>query len=287
MTDLKVTMDLPFKATKKASVLDIKHERCYPLMQISTYCRYAQTRYAYILTQTELVALRIRRLPQQPDMEKHYAGIEYTSVPWGATTGLTINLAIWALSCMGMNDGHREMEGPDNSPLPDMARLTWWTHDKRAGIYQNVISKRQIPAAEWKKEYDAFVHLDDKHGKSSTSNLFPSANVSSLTQQLGGMNLGRTGGPAAAARPSRRVPVAAPTGSTSTGSNPSNARLPRRGMCEIDGDKYPAEFHNEYKKWTTMVNGTLLVITFDLKIRRHITTINGKEVRVTVTPDTM
>ncbi|KAK4106290.1 hypothetical protein N658DRAFT_482194 [Parathielavia hyrcaniae] len=42
-----------------------------PLKQLATYCRYGQTRYGYlIITQTELVALRVRRIPNTRQEEK-------------------------------------------------------------------------------------------------------------------------------------------------------------------------------------------------------------------------
>lgn len=111
---------------------------------MAIYCRFAQTRYASIITQTELVALRIRRLPWQPSHSEYlYAGVDFGSVPWGATTGLTVNLAIRALGCMGMNDAHREMEASVPRPrtaLDSMARLTGRKHDAKARVYENVMS---------------------------------------------------------------------------------------------------------------------------------------------------
>ncbi|KAH6842734.1 hypothetical protein B0I37DRAFT_202689 [Chaetomium sp. MPI-CAGE-AT-0009] len=97
--DLDVAMDL-LPSSNVPKVKSVEEERLLPVRQVATYCRFAQTRYAFIITQTELVAFRIRRLPRQPSQTLLYAGIEYFSVPWDATTGLTVNLAIWALGCM-------------------------------------------------------------------------------------------------------------------------------------------------------------------------------------------
>ncbi|KAL2139931.1 hypothetical protein VTI28DRAFT_4476 [Corynascus sepedonium] len=58
--------------------------------------RTSTTRYAFILTQEELVAMRIRRIkrPAGGGPEKHYTAIEYAPVPWAAKSGLTTSLAI-------------------------------------------------------------------------------------------------------------------------------------------------------------------------------------------------
>jgi hypothetical protein len=161
-----------FGVDAPAPIMDVSQERKLPLEHIATYCRYAQTRYAFILTQAELVALRVRRIHSMAkNPTKHHAAVEYISVPWHRKTKLTVNLAIWALGRMGMNDDHREMETPDgrNRPLDRMARLTWWGYDAKGDIYQNVISKRKIPGSEWKKEYENFVHLTEQAGNSFTS----------------------------------------------------------------------------------------------------------------------
>jgi hypothetical protein len=104
---------------------------------------------------------------------------------------------------MGMNDEHREMEAvsPRNSPLRSMARLTWWRHDGTTGDYENVISKRRIPAAQWKKEYNSFVHTSEKAGDSYTTNFLgdPKAKVTApsdpsvdaVTQKLRAMSVGK------------------------------------------------------------------------------------------------
>lgn len=165
-----VAMDPPF-GSSKGPMADVTLERCLPLEQVATYCRFAQTRYAFIFTQVELVALHIRRIPHPMSKRKLHAAVEYAAVPWYSTRGLTVNLAIWVLSCMGMNDQHREMETADskNQPLEKMARLTWWTYAAKEKVYQNVISRRRIPQSEWKDEYNRFVHPKSEDGNSFTS----------------------------------------------------------------------------------------------------------------------
>ncbi|KAK4194625.1 hypothetical protein QBC40DRAFT_318889 [Triangularia verruculosa] len=122
-----------------------------PLQQVATYCRYVETRYAYIITQKELVALRVSALPSSED-GVHHAAIEYAAIPWESSDGLTVNLAIWALGCMGLNDEYRGIDGPK-------ARLTDWVrhHDPatEADCYQNVISKREIAHADWDDAKDS------------------------------------------------------------------------------------------------------------------------------------
>lgn len=223
--------------------------RLLPLKQAATFCRFAQTRYAFVLTQTELVALRVRRLPTPEGVNtlgptgyrRYYAGVEYKVIPWGdgdeedggegeqnlecegegqgeedekaegdregvedgqaekqdegkedlewkqadeighaagpQQRGLTTNLAVWALACMGMNDEHREMEleKPRNAAMEGMARLTWWRYDRERDFYENVISKRRIEGKDWKEEYNEFVELTKEGGMSWTRDFLPKA----------------------------------------------------------------------------------------------------------------
>lgn len=221
----KVVMDRPLRSNKDVR-RTIKDERLRPLEQIATYCRYALTRYAYVVTQTEVVAMRVRRI-KTSDKLRHYAAIEYASIPWSATAkdGLTVHLAIWALGCMGMNDAHRPMEGQDHEPLEKMAKLTWWRHDTRNHRYENVISKRRIPEGQWKKEWERFAQLQDDPGNSytkdfdtgsrpSTAGSRPSTSgsgtgggsgtVADLNKKMGTVNLGPTAASGSASRSSSR-----------------------------------------------------------------------------------
>jgi hypothetical protein len=196
-------MDPKFNSQDKPPVNDVSRQRCLPLEQVATYCRYGQTRYGFILTQTELVALRVRRI-QPLALQGHFAAVEYASVPWDAKRKLTVNLAIWALGCMGMNAGHREMETSDgkNMPLDRMARLTWWKYESKEKVYENVISKRRIPASAWKKDYEKFVHLTEQAGNSFTRDFEHSSGSASGSSQTPPPQPGLSSpAPAASAQP--------------------------------------------------------------------------------------
>ncbi|KAK3985669.1 hypothetical protein QBC44DRAFT_384672 [Cladorrhinum sp. PSN332] len=142
-------------------------ERLKPLDQIATYCRYGETRYAYIVTQKELVALRVRRVLERSGKPGGpvYSAVEYASVPWGSTEGLTVNLAIWALGCMGMNDKHRRMQN-SKGYAPDMPRLTYWEYDAKYKDYKNEISGRRIRQEDWNRKWEAngTVTTDSRRG---------------------------------------------------------------------------------------------------------------------------
>lgn len=181
---------------------NVTEERLRPLEQLATYCRFGETRYGFILTQEELVAFRVRRLdpaliPGVQSYDKPFAGIEYKSISWNASGPgkLTVNLAIWALGCMGMNDHHRIMESSRGEPLDSMVRLTKWTYDEKNKIYRNDISGREIAEESWKKLGSAvgFVRLDDKKGGASFTNTFTTGgSVASITQGMGAVNLNTT-----------------------------------------------------------------------------------------------
>lgn len=175
-------------------VHDVTEKRIQPLERLATYCRFGETRYGFIITQEELVAIRVRRL--DPALisgvlacDKPHAGIEYTSIPWDAfgPGKLTANLAIWALGCMGMNDHHRIMESSGGEPLTSMVRLTKWTHDEKNKVYRNDISGREITEECWKKLGSAagFVRLDDEdEGASYTRTFTTGGSVSSINQGM-------------------------------------------------------------------------------------------------------
>ena len=215
----------PSLAMSKPHTMDVSDERNFPLDQIATYCRYGQTRYAFIFTQAELVALRIRRIrPLTNKQSRLQAAVEYASVPWHRRTGLTVNLAIWALACMGMNDDHREMETTDgkNTPLDRMARLTWWKYDAKGNVYQNVISGRKIPGSEWKKEYEKFVHLTEQAGNSFTSDFEAGYNPGSSQLSTRQLPLrSSTAHRATDSKPSASVQPAAQAGTVAKGTAPT------------------------------------------------------------------
>lgn len=179
--------------------LNVTRKRLRPLELLATYCRFGETRYGFIITQEELVAIRIRRLdpaliPGVLACDEPCAGIEYKSVPWDASGpgNLTVNLAIWALGCMGMNDHHRVMESSAGEPFASMVRLTKWNHDEKNNVYRNEISGRQITEEDWKEMGSAvgFVRLDDEEGGASyTSTFTMGGGATSITQGMGAMTL--------------------------------------------------------------------------------------------------
>lgn len=217
---------------------NVTTERILPLRQLATYCRFAETRYFFLVTQDEVVVFRVRRIDEKelasqgpPAQKARYAGFEFKSIPWDAsgTSRLSFNLAVWALACMGMNDHHREMEGPGSTPLEGMARLTHWVEDKVNGEYTNVISGRVIKKEDWAKRKTDFVKLTAASGYSKTKDFYRT-DTGSLATQLGVMSLGSgqssskassgaTGVPTG--RPSTPTSSKAPQPQASTGGSPS------------------------------------------------------------------
>lgn len=75
-----------------------------PIIQVFTYCRRANVRYGYIVTQEELVVLRLfwgdenepNRFTEGEDQKLY---LEYKSIPWVPKGGdeLTVNLTLWCL----------------------------------------------------------------------------------------------------------------------------------------------------------------------------------------------
>lgn len=215
-------------------------ERTLPLEQLSTYCRFAETRYFFLVTQDEVVVFRVRRIDekelvsQAPATQKRrYAAFEYKSIPWDANgpNRLNFNLAVWALACMGMNDYHREMEGPGNTPLDGMARLTHWIEDKAKGEYTNVISGRVIKKENWAKMKTDFVKLTPADGYSKTKDFYR-ADTGSLATQMGAMSLtsGQSSGSAPSGRPVPATSGSKPSTSSSKAPQPqaSTGRSPPR-----------------------------------------------------------
>ncbi|KAK4031340.1 hypothetical protein C8A01DRAFT_21419, partial [Parachaetomium inaequale] len=220
------------KAPRYQKTKDIKAERINPLKQLATYCRYGETRYGFLLTQTELVAMRIRRIPGTGPSPA--AAVEYRAIPWSAQgqNKLTAHLAIWALGCMGMNDDHRAMEGPNNAPLPSMAKLTWWKEDKAKGTFTNVISRRVLNSGDWDKLKTKLAsttfQTDDNSGNSFTTTFTTGPAVPSLTQAMANLNLNKASG-TPPATPQKGAPAATPSSS-------NKPKSPTK--CKIGGQTY-------------------------------------------------
>ncbi|KAK4213715.1 hypothetical protein QBC37DRAFT_267172, partial [Rhypophila decipiens] len=82
-------------------------ERQWPLRQIATYCVHGGTRYGLIFTARELVVLRVFKTSPGNDRQASVR-MEWKAIPWSASgPQLTVNLALWALIMMAVNDRHR------------------------------------------------------------------------------------------------------------------------------------------------------------------------------------
>ena len=80
-----------------------------PLTQVFTYCLRSEVRYGYIITDKELVVLRLRaREREEPDQQEQQERqrliidrlreegvLEYRSIPWPDDGQMTVNLALW------------------------------------------------------------------------------------------------------------------------------------------------------------------------------------------------
>ncbi|KAM7219530.1 hypothetical protein V8F06_005085 [Rhypophila decipiens] len=96
-----------FSGPGKRLKTDHQAERIWPIRQIATYCNRANTRYGFLFTPLELVAVRVSNIPTTSLSTS--CGVEYRSVPyanWGGQK-LTVSLALWALAMMGANENVR------------------------------------------------------------------------------------------------------------------------------------------------------------------------------------
>ncbi|KAL8770399.1 MAG: hypothetical protein Q9209_003825 [Squamulea sp. 1 TL-2023] len=95
---------------------DWKKDVANPIGQIYQYCIRANARYGYLITDQELVAVRID-LESVDDFHKRIGGqrkrrlvtLRYKSIPWDTTTStnhesMTINLALWMLHLVAARD---------------------------------------------------------------------------------------------------------------------------------------------------------------------------------------
>jgi hypothetical protein len=115
----KWTSDQVEKRCRDGAVVNSHGNRNWlrPIMQIFTYCVIAESRYGYIITDKELVAIRVRPRARNPKMSPTEAVrrdgvLEYKSISWKSHRGetptdkykeLTINLALWWLHILADN----------------------------------------------------------------------------------------------------------------------------------------------------------------------------------------
>lgn len=104
---------------KEVGKNDLEKNWFWPLRQIFTYCMNAKTRYGYIISDEEVVAVRVRAPPHErlaEDKPNHRAALsedrgtlEYIPIyestqDLGGEERLTMNLAIWWLHLLAAND---------------------------------------------------------------------------------------------------------------------------------------------------------------------------------------
>ena len=72
------------------------HNWMLPLRQVATYCSKTERRYGYLITDQELVVIRITKTSSK---SKSVNVLEYRSISWNGDTtdGMTMNLALWLL----------------------------------------------------------------------------------------------------------------------------------------------------------------------------------------------
>ena len=98
-----------------------------PVIQVFTYCRRASVPYGYIITQDELVVLRLfygdRENPNNlTEGFKKYHYLEYKSIPWtnNVDDELTVNLTLWCLHMLAARrkpiGGRKELRSVYQTP---------------------------------------------------------------------------------------------------------------------------------------------------------------------------
>lgn len=116
-----------------------------PFRQIATYCMVGKTRYGYIMSDRELLAVRVY-------CNKDKAGVAHWGVeishpiPWDASPRcLTVNLAIWWLGVMAMNESERSIKSRSKTP-----RINGWYEnqggDGKVQSYTHILSRNTLAA---------------------------------------------------------------------------------------------------------------------------------------------
>lgn len=109
----------------------------WPFRQVLTYCVASNTRYGCLMTDNELVVLRIYLNDNSSDRAWN---MQYKSIPWEncGKGNLTVNLGIWAIGVMALNEGHRPI-----SPITETLPLNvWWKDEDSTGrrFYEHHLS---------------------------------------------------------------------------------------------------------------------------------------------------
>ncbi|CAN8097591.1 unnamed protein product [Discula destructiva] len=104
-----------------------------PFVQISTYCYVGETRYGHIMSDTELIAVRVFRLEERNASNevtvRKWSTEVSNPIPWTASGRgtLTVNLPIWWLGVMAMNKSERAIKPRNRCP-----RINTWLEDKNS-----------------------------------------------------------------------------------------------------------------------------------------------------------
>lgn len=111
----------------------------WPFRQLLTYCVNENIRYGFIFTSEELVVLRIYKDTSVSDKRLRWR-IQYQSISW-ETHGddiLTVNMGIWALAMMSLNEHHR----PIRSLALTLPLNIWWKDkdDTDSDIFEHHLS---------------------------------------------------------------------------------------------------------------------------------------------------
>ncbi|RSL62425.1 hypothetical protein CEP53_004756 [Fusarium sp. AF-6] len=110
-----------------------------PICQLATYAQMGGTRYAFIMTDKEVVVVRFIS-----DSNGQY-GAEWQAIPRSASGEgtLTVGLAIWALIMMSLNEQHRAV-ATEGETLPINF---WWREQGVDGrvTYRHHLSGRELP----------------------------------------------------------------------------------------------------------------------------------------------
>ncbi|KAK1772252.1 hypothetical protein QBC33DRAFT_582734 [Phialemonium atrogriseum] len=123
-----------------------------PMRQVASYGVHGDTRYAFILTNEEVVVVRFFR-SDDPETS-HQCRAEWRSIPWDASGErvLTPALAIWFLVMMSLHREHR----PIRTRRETLPVNLWWTEtgDKGEVTYTHHLSLRKTdtrpPGAEFR-----------------------------------------------------------------------------------------------------------------------------------------
>ncbi|KAK8075390.1 hypothetical protein PG997_010053 [Apiospora hydei] len=117
------------------------------LGQMLMYCRWAKTRYAFVLTSEEVTCLRFFRLEDSKEEEQF--GVHYAVLPWKREPGkVSVWKGIWALVMLSLHNKHRPIVPEDQiHDLNSWSRVT--DNDQDQGRWENHLSKIVVDDGYW------------------------------------------------------------------------------------------------------------------------------------------